>query len=152
MGSHRTAQHPFTCFDALRKATKTADYPCVWLLVDRSAFHWSGNKFTLFFSECLWRWSCTGWSKSDTTHSWHMFCLSKNKLHWNQKTKNNLILSVVNVHCVQRCMHSPFSSCLMQLGKEFLQWCRRFTRRDIVDLFCTGESGNVSLNSFWQVK
>jgi hypothetical protein len=29
---------------------------------------------------------------------------------------------------------------------------KRFTRRDTVDLFGTGESGNVSLNSFWQVK
>jgi hypothetical protein len=29
---------------------------------------------------------------------------------------------------------------------------KRFTRRDIVYLFGTGESANVSLNSFWQVK
>jgi hypothetical protein len=29
---------------------------------------------------------------------------------------------------------------------------KRFTRRDIVDLFGTGESGNVFLNSFWQVR
>jgi hypothetical protein len=50
------------------------------------------------------------------------FCLSKNKLHWNQKTKNNVILSVGSVHCIQWCMHSLFSSCLMQPGEEFLQW------------------------------
>jgi hypothetical protein len=49
-----------------------------------------------------------------------MFFLSKNKLHWNQKTKNNVILSVGNVHCVQRCMHALFSSCLMQSDEEFL--------------------------------
>jgi hypothetical protein len=35
-----------------------------------------------------------------------MFYLSKNKLHSNQKPKNNVILSVRNVHRVQRCMHS----------------------------------------------
>jgi hypothetical protein len=26
-----------------------------------------------------------------------------------------------------------------------------YTRRDIIDLFGTGESGNVSLNPFWQL-
>jgi hypothetical protein len=160
-----------------------------------------------------------GWLKSHATHSWHMFYLSKNKVHQNQKTKNNVILSVGNVHRVQRCMHSLFSSSLMQTGEEFLQWhlkytaqyyvsillmcagfctcstsknpedrnpvatdlgiegatsfekqcnhqrtcewflsCmlpvsrKRFTRWDTVNLFGTGELGNVSLSSFWQVK
>jgi hypothetical protein len=37
-----------------------------------------------------------------------------------RKQKNYVILSVGNVHRVQRCMHSIFSSCLMQLGEEFL--------------------------------
>jgi hypothetical protein len=27
----------------------------------------------------------TGWSRSHAAHSWHMFHLSKNKLHWNKK-------------------------------------------------------------------
>jgi hypothetical protein len=27
---------------------------------------------------------------------------------------------------------------------------KRFTRRDTVDFFGTAESGNVSINSFWQ--
>jgi hypothetical protein len=63
---------------------------------------------------------CTGWSKSHATHSWYMFYLSKNKLQWNQKTKKHVIVSVGNVHRVQRCMHSLFSSCLMQPGEEFL--------------------------------
>jgi hypothetical protein len=64
----------------------------------------------------------TGWLKSYATHSWHMFCLSKNNLHWNQKTKkkNNVIQSVENLHCAQRCIHSIFSSCLMQPVEEFL--------------------------------
>jgi hypothetical protein len=44
----------------------------------------------------------------------------KNKLHWNQEKKSNVILSVGNVRCVQQYMHSLFSSCLMQLGEEFL--------------------------------
>jgi hypothetical protein len=48
------------------------------------------------------------------------FCLSKNKLHWNHKTKNNVILSVGNVHHVQQCMYSLFSSCLVQPSEEFL--------------------------------
>jgi hypothetical protein len=61
----------------------------------------------------------TGWSKIHATDSWHMFYLSKNKLHWNQKTKN-IILSVGNVHHIQRCMHLLFSSCLMQPSEEFL--------------------------------
>jgi hypothetical protein len=67
----------------------------------------------------------TGLLKSHTTHSWHMSYLSKNKLHWNQKTKNNVmpILIVGNVHCTQQCMRSLFSSCLMQTGEEFL--CHR---------------------------
>jgi hypothetical protein len=63
---------------------------------------------------------CAGWSESHATDSWHMFYLLKKKLHSNQKTKNNVILSVGNVHRVQRCMHSLFSSCLMQPGEEFL--------------------------------
>jgi hypothetical protein len=37
-----------------------------------------------------------------------------------RKQKNNVILSVGNVHRVQRCMHSVFSSCLMQPGKFVL--------------------------------
>jgi hypothetical protein len=49
-----------------------------------------------------------------------MFCLSKNKLHRNQKTKNNVILGVGNVYHVQQDMHSLFSLCLMQPDEEFL--------------------------------
>jgi hypothetical protein len=37
------------------------------------------------------------------------------------ENKNNVILSIVNVHHVQQCMHSLFSSCLMKPGDEFLQ-------------------------------
>jgi hypothetical protein len=36
------------------------------------------------------------------------------------RKKNNVVLSVGNVHRVQRCMHSLFSTCLMQPGEEFL--------------------------------
>jgi hypothetical protein len=38
-----------------------------------------------------------------------------------------------------------FLSCTLAVSRK------RFTRRDIVNLFGTGESGNVSINSFWQV-
>jgi hypothetical protein len=94
----------------------------------------------------------TEWSKSHATHSGHMFYLSKNKLHWNQKTENNVILSVGNVHFIQQCMHLFFSSCLMQPGEEFLQWCLKCTVKYFVSILGIEESGNVSLNSFWQVK
>jgi hypothetical protein len=69
-----------------------------------------------------------------------MFYLSKNKLHWNQITKNNVTLSVGNVHCIQLCMHSLFSSCLMQSGEEFLQWNFKFTAQYFVSilLMCMG--------------
>jgi hypothetical protein len=40
-------------------------------------------------------------------------------LHWNQKTKSNVVLRVGNVHRVQRCTYSLFSSCLMQPSQEF---------------------------------
>jgi hypothetical protein len=83
----------------------------------------------------------------------------KNKLHWNQKTKSNGFLSAGNAHRVQRCMHSPRLSSLNTEGRpeRFLSCTlpvsrKRFTRRDTVDLFGTGESGNASLNSFWQVR
>jgi hypothetical protein len=167
-----------------------------------------------------------------------MFYLSKNKWNLNQETKNDVILSVGNVHRVQRCVHSLFSSsllilishCQFSFSSNILQhiktfclqntsrltklswqnvicfnflktsmllsltynfiincdnigkhwwiydypsamttiqtfphvWCnpvksfrsdrKRFTRRDIVDLFGTGASRYVSLNSFWRVK
>jgi hypothetical protein len=98
--------------------------------------------------------SNTEWSKSHATHSWHMFYLSKNKLHLNQKTKKKK-------QCYIKCWKSPprsipslntegrpeqFLSCALPVSRK------RFTRRDIVNLFGTGESGNVSQNSFWQVK
>jgi hypothetical protein len=36
------------------------------------------------------------------------------------KKKKKVILSVGNVHCIQRCMHSLFSSYLMQPSEGFL--------------------------------
>jgi hypothetical protein len=94
----------------------------------------------------------TEWSKSDTTYSWRMFYLSTNKLQWNQKTKNNVIF--VCWKCSPRSAIHAFTIFVV-FGA--IRWRvpvsrKRFTRRDTVDLFGTGESGNVSLNSFWQVK
>jgi hypothetical protein len=93
----------------------------------------------------------TEWSKSHATHYWHMFYLSKNKLHLNQKKKTMLYYVLeMSTAFSDACIHSfPHVWCN---PVKFLQWRKRFTRRDIVDLCGTGESGNVSLNSFWQVK
>jgi hypothetical protein len=76
----------------------------------------------------------------------------KSKLHLNRKTK---------AQCYIKCCKCPPRSA-MHAFTLFLMfdatWWRvpvsrkRFTRRDIVGLFGTVESGNVSLNSFWQVK
>jgi hypothetical protein len=58
------------------------------------------------------------WSGSHATHSWQMFDLSKNKLHWNQKTKYNVILRAGSAHRGRRWMRSLSSSCLVQPGEE----------------------------------
>jgi hypothetical protein len=76
----------------------------------------------------------TEWSKCYATHSWHVFYLSKSKLHRKQKTKTMLYLSVGNVHRIERCMHSLFSSCLMQPSEEFLQWRLKCTAQYFVVL------------------
>jgi hypothetical protein len=71
-----------------------------------------------------------------------------------RKQKNNVIWSVGNVHRIQRWMHPLFSSCWMQPGEEFLQWRLKCTAQYFVSIRLmsgTGESGNVSLKSFWQV-
>jgi hypothetical protein len=62
------------------------------------------------------------------------------------------ILRVGDVHFVQQWMYSLFSSCLMQLREEFLCHGNGSPDEIIVDLFGTGELGNVSLNSVCQVK
>jgi hypothetical protein len=105
--------------------------------------HLSKNCSTILVSLRVYR--------SHVTHSWHMSYLSKNKLHWNQKTKNNVILSVENVHRVHRCMHSLFSSCLMQPGEELL--CHGNGSPDEILSICLAQESReyVSLNSFWQV-
>lgn len=38
-----------------------------------------------------------------------------------RKQKNNVILTFGKVHRVQRHLHSPFSSCLMERGVQFMQ-------------------------------
>jgi hypothetical protein len=65
---------------------------------------------------------------------------------------------------IKCCKFPPFSAMhaftllLMFDAKEQFLSCtipvsqKQFTRRDTVNLFGTGESGNVSLNVFWQVK
>jgi hypothetical protein len=96
--------------------------------------------------------SIYGVIKKSCTHSNHMFCLSKNKLHWNLKTKTVLCDMFLSVHHVQHaCIHS-FSSCMMQPGKDFLQWPEIVHQTRYYQLFGTGESGSASLNSLWLVK
>jgi hypothetical protein len=64
------------------------------------------------------------------------------------RKQNKVILSIGNAHRVlYRQLNIEFRSerflfCTLPASRK------RFTRRDIVDLFGTGESGNVSLNSF----
>lgn len=53
---------------------------------------------------------CTEWLKSHAGHDTRCIC-KKNKLHWNKKAKDNITLSVGDVHHNQRCMYSLFSSC-----------------------------------------
>jgi hypothetical protein len=80
--------------------------------------------------EATWNVSDTEWSKSHTTHSWHKFYLSKNKLHWNQKTKNNVIFSVGNLHLIQRCMYSLLLTLLLMFDATWWrsadQGCHKF--------------------------
>jgi hypothetical protein len=51
-------------------------------------------RFKLFFMQSFYvnesKSNTTGWSKSHAINSWRIFCLSKNKFHWNQKTKTML--------------------------------------------------------------
>jgi hypothetical protein len=80
----------------------------------------------------------------------NMFYLKQ--INYTEIKKNNVVQSVENVHLIQRCinalsMYSLFSSCLIQPGIVSVSR-KRFTRRDTVDLFGTGELGNVPLNSF----
>jgi hypothetical protein len=72
-----------------------------------------------------------------------MFYLSKNKLHWNQKKKRY-------IKCWKCPLRSAMHAFTLFLMLDANRWRvpvsrKRFTRRDIVDLFGTGESGNVSL-------
>jgi hypothetical protein len=68
------------------------------------------------------------------------------------RKQTNVILSVWK--CPPRSAMNVFTLFLMF---DATRWIvpvsrKRFTRRDTVDLSGTGESGNVSLNSFWQVE
>lgn len=119
-------------FQILMQEVKKAESPALW--GPRSKSHY-----------------CTGWSKSHEILSWHVLHLSRNKLQGNQKTKINVTLSAGSFRRVQRYIISLFSSCLMQQREEFLQWLLKCTAH-YFDLLDTEKSGNVSMNSFWQVK
>jgi hypothetical protein len=62
------------------------------------------------------------------------------------ENKNNVILSVGNIHRVQRCIHSLFSSCLMQLGEEYLQLRLKCTAQYFVSILvmCAGNFCTLS--------
>jgi hypothetical protein len=96
-------------------------------------------------------WFCAGWSKSHATHSWHMFYLSKNKLHWNQKTKTMLyyvleMSTAFSNACIQSFSHvwcNPVKSFCSDRMVHQMRYCQ---------FICgTGESGIISQNSFWKV-
>jgi hypothetical protein len=65
----------------------------------------------------------TEWSEIHIIHSWHSLFAPTHppKTTGIRKQTKNVILSVGNVHRIQQCMHSLFSSCLMQPGEEVLQ-------------------------------
>jgi hypothetical protein len=69
----------------------------------------------------------------------HDTCPVCQKINYTEirKQKNNVILSAGNVHRVQRCMHSLFSSCLMQPGEEFL--CHRNDSPDEILSICLAQ-------------
>jgi hypothetical protein len=76
-------------------------------------------------------------------------CSICHKMTLNSENKSNVILSVemstlFSVACISSLTTEGrprrFLSCTLPVPRK------RFTRRDIVDLFGTGESGNVPLN------
>jgi hypothetical protein len=102
--------------------------------------HWCRSSATMRINCFQSNHKSTGWSKSHATHSWHMLYLSKNKLHWNQKTKNNVVLSVGNVHRVHSFPHvlsNPVkSSCVTETVHQTrycrFDWHRRITNQELV--------------------
>jgi hypothetical protein len=94
----------------------------------------------------------TGWSKSHSTHSWHVFSLSKNKLRLNKKTKLSVVSSFGNVQRVQKCMHSLFLRVSCNSMWRVPVSRKRSTRPETADLFGTEESENISPNSRCKVR
>jgi hypothetical protein len=62
----------------------------------------------------------TGWSESYTNHSWYMFYLAKNKLQWNQKTKNQCHITCWKYRLLS-AMDAFTVFILMPPCEEFLQ-------------------------------
>jgi hypothetical protein len=89
-----------------------------------------------------------------------MLYLSKNKLHSNQKTNNNVTLSVGSVDRVTKFdgYRPNYRHLRPKVDRNGLCSSRFLCHRngtpeEIMSVcFGTGESGNVSINSFWQVK
>jgi hypothetical protein len=54
----------------------------------------------------------------EATQSISDTCCVYKQIHYIKVRKNDVLLSVGNVHRIQRWLRSPFSSCLMQPGKE----------------------------------
>jgi hypothetical protein len=90
-------------------------------------------------------------SKSNAIHYWHMFCLSTNKFYWNQKIKKILCTCWKRPPCSVMHAFTLFLMCVASRWRVHVSR-KRFTRRDIVGLFCIGEERNVTMNWFWQVK
>jgi hypothetical protein len=85
-------------------------------------------------------------------------CQKINYIEIRKQKKNNVILSVGNVHHIQQSMHSLFSSCLMQLNGFCLAHfpCHGNSSPDEILLICLAQeiwemypwtnSGNLSKN------
>jgi hypothetical protein len=92
----------------------------------------------------------TGWSECRGIQSWHFLFLKK-QIILNAENKE-CYNCLGNVNRAQRCTHSLFSSPLMQPGDEFLQWQQMVHQTRHCRFVWQRRIGNVSLNSFWQVK
>jgi hypothetical protein len=122
-----------TCWCPLVRQ-KTQQTHLLFLLRHTNGWHLISIWFTQL---CVY--VCTGWSKSHAKHSLHMFYLSE--LNYNEIRKQKTMLK-----CWKCPPRSAMHAITIFLMFDATRWRvsvsrKRFTRRDIVDLFGTEESG-----------
>jgi hypothetical protein len=101
----------------------------------------------IWFGYSTYRLESTEWSRSIPFLTHVMFYLSKNKWLWNKKTKKQCYIK-----CWKCPSHFAMHAFTLFLMFDATWWSvlvsrKQYTRRYIVGLFGTGESGNVSQNS-----